>query len=97
MGMATFNASLEGLRQLLGLPPEMRIVRIHTMPNQYGADDGVRLVVESPAIPDPLPGEEIPFVVASYDLRGAEYRRFNGFKLVTLAAEEQAGNVDDGL
>lgn len=97
--LATFNVPLDGLRQLLGLPETMRIVRCHAVPNMYVGEDGVRFVVESPDLPPLEPGEEVPLMSARYQLRedNDTYRKFLGFQVVRIVHEQPGGTIDDGL
>lgn len=96
--LATFNVPLDGLRQLMGLPESVRIVRCHALPNQFaGGEDCLRFVIESPDLPATPDGEEIPFVVPRYELNADTYRKFKGFRTVRLTVQEAAGVSDDHL
>lgn len=95
--VATFNVPMDGLARLLGFPPGMRIVRCHALPHQFGDEDGVRFVVESPELPPVGPNEETPFVVPRYTLNADTYRRFEGFDVVDLIVRQKAGAVDDSI
>lgn len=94
-----FTLDLDTLRQLMGLPESVRIVRCHSVPDAYVFADGMRFVMESPQFPDAPTGSEIPTVVPNYDQSRDGSMRFKGFQIVSVPADPvpPRSQADEGL
>ena len=62
MGKAIIDISTHMLRELLFLPPDTEV--LYTMLSEY--PETIRLVVESPDIPETVPGEMIPKITPGF-------------------------------
>lgn len=97
MAKAAFSISYRDLQLLLGFPEDVRIVRVHSLPDQYVGVDGLRIVVESEAFPVTEDGAEIPFAPPTYDQRADGSLKFKGFSLLRMTVEEHQKPIEDGL
>lgn len=93
-----FVCTLDGLRDLLGLPQSCRIISLKEIDNAIAGKESVRFVIEDVEnFPETEIGDEIPQAVPHYKLQNDQdgnpvIRKFTGWSFYTGVVEQEGSS-----